>query len=185
MYQGLLFTSPFIQSNADFKEDVEGSGSLPTLRAWPAVSDYIRNELYPPIFDGSQAMGYTDQIARAAALTSELVFTCNTFYLNKAYGNETYAYFFTVPPALHGQDIAYTYFNGPSEDVANDRIAIALQEYITQWAETGNPNSEGVPHFPIYSDDATVQVLNITGIDQMMDPTANERCNFWQKALYV
>lgn len=145
--------------------------------------DYIIS-LYPPVFDGTQAQGYTNQIARSAALTSELVFTCNTFYLNDAYDNNTYAYYFTVPPALHGQDVAYTYYNGPSEDVLNDQVAIALQEYITHWAATGNPNQPGVPFFPIYSDNATVQDLNATGISQVMDPTANERCAWWQKALY-
>lgn len=177
---------------------------MPTLRAWPAVTKYITNTLYPAVFDGSQAQGYTDQIGRAAALISELlvsanqrgcpkreltsssIFTCNTFYLDKAYNNETYAYFFTVPPALHGQDVAYTYFNGPNpENVQNPKIAIALQEYITSFAMDGNPNEAGVPHFPLYGDDATVQILNITGISQGMDPVANQRCNWWQKGLYV
>lgn len=181
--QGLLFTSPFIQNNSYFSQFL--TRSLPTLRAWPEVEDYITSELYPPVFDGSQAQNYTDQIARGAALTSELVFTCNTFYMNKAYGNNTYAYYFTVPPALHGDDIAYTYFNGPSEDVQSDPIAIALQEYITHFAATGNPNQPGVPYFPIYSKNATVQELGISGIEQVMDPTANQRCDWWQKALYV
>lgn len=80
--QGLLFTSPFIQNNSAFDEFL--SLALPTIRAWPAVNDYVINELYPPIFDGSQAMGYRDQIGRGAALISEAVFTCNTFYMNKA-----------------------------------------------------------------------------------------------------
>ena len=147
---------------------------------------YITNTLYPPIFDGSQAQNYTNQIARADALTSEFVFTCNTFYLDKAYGNETYAYYFTVPPALHGQDVAYTYYNGPNpENVPNPKIAIALQEYITSFAMDGNPNEQGVKHFPMYGEDATVQDLGATGISQVMDPAANARCDWWQKALYL
>jgi len=64
-------------------------------------------------------------------------------------------------------------------------IAIALQEYITHFAETGNPNEPGVPHFTMYGKNATVQNLNITGITEMMDPAATYRCNWWQKALYV
>ena len=140
--QGLLFTSPFIQNDTSLEQYL--TNALPTLNAWPAVRDYITETLYPPVFDGSQAQNYTDQIARAAALSSELVFTCNTRYLNKAYGNNTYAYYFTVPPALHGQDVAYSFYNGPSESVVSDEIAIALQEYITHWAATGNPNQAGV-----------------------------------------
>ena len=85
----------------------------------------------------------------------------------------------------------------------NSQIAIALQEYITSFAETGNrkysdlfqpfdlanlnipANEQGVPYFVMYGQNATVQNLNITGISEVMDPTANARCNWWQKALYV
>jgi hypothetical protein len=49
---------------------------------------------------------------------------------------------------------------------------------------TGNPNGDGVPFFPLYGDDATVQVLNITGISQAKDEYANYRCDWWQKGLY-
>ena len=78
----------------------------------------------------------------------------------------------------------YTYYNGPDPSVLNPQIAIALQEYITQFAMTGTPNERGVPHFQLYGPDATVQDLNITGISELMDPAANYRCNWWQKALY-
>ncbi|KAK3074939.1 hypothetical protein LTR53_002179, partial [Teratosphaeriaceae sp. CCFEE 6253] len=181
--EGLLFTSPFIQNDTAFAAQIVNNE--PTLAAYPDTIDYITQTLYPPIFDGSQAMNYTNQIARAAAATSEFIFTCNTFYLDKAYGNKTYAYFFTVPPALHGNDIAYTYFNGPSSSVISTTVAIALQEYITHFAETGSPNEEGVPYFVMYGQSATVQNLGLTSISGVMDPTANERCNWWQKALYV
>ncbi|KAK5700038.1 hypothetical protein LTR97_006172 [Elasticomyces elasticus] len=179
--EGLLFTSPFIQNNSAFAAQVVGE--LPTLAAYPQTVEYITDVLYPPTFDGSQAMAYTNQIGRAAALVSELIFTCNTFYLNKAYGNDTFAYFFTVPPALHGNDISYTYYNGGP--VLAPQIAIAMQEYITHFAETGSPNEVGVPYFNMYGQNATVQNLNITGITEIMDPTANARCNYWQKALYI
>jgi carboxylesterase type B len=71
------------------------------------------------------------------------VFTCNTYYFDKAFNNQTYSYFFTIPPALHGEDIPYTYYNGPSPSVLSSTVAIALQEYITSFAETGNPNEKG------------------------------------------
>lgn len=84
-----------------------------------------------------------------------------------------------------GQDVAYTYYNGASASVLSTPIAIALQEYITQFAISGQPNEPGVPYFSMYGNNATVQDLNITGITQVMDPTANQRCNWWQKVLYV
>lgn len=184
--EGLLFTSPFASSNETALTNYI-TANLPTLRAWPQVLDYILTEAYPPIYDGSQAQNYTDPIARASAITAELVFTCNTHYLNTAFGNRTYAYFFTVPPALHGQDIDYTYYNdgGQSTEVLSVEVALALQEYITSFAMSGSPNGEGVPFFDMYGANATVQRLALGGIGEVLDRTANERCAFWQKALYV
>ena len=82
-------------------------------------------------------------------------------------------------------DIPYTFYNGPNPSaVISPKIAMALQEYITNFAEKGSPNGPGVPHFQMYGPDATVQDLNITGISELMDPAANYRCDWWQKALY-
>lgn len=117
-------------------------------------------------------------------MLSDLGFACNTFYLNKAFHNNTYAYYFTVPPALHGLDIPYTYYNGPNPSVLNDEVAIALQKYITRFAETGDPNGGGLPFFAVYGGNAAVQELNVTSIKQIRDPTANWRCDWWQKGLY-
>lgn len=69
-------------------------------------------------------------------------------------------------------DIPYTYFNGPSPSVLNDTVATTLQQYITRFAETGNPNSPRAPYFPVYGSNATVQDLNISSITQVRDPAA-------------
>ena len=82
-------------------------------------------------------------------------------------------------------DIPYTYYNGDNTTILSPAIAIALQEYITEFAMSGSPNEAGVPYFPMYQVNATVQDLNITGISQTFDPAANARCNWWQKALYA
>lgn len=123
---------------------------------------------------------------RTAMTTSELGFSCNSNYLGRAYGYATYNYLFSVPPALHGQDVSYTFYNGPDPLVIADPVAVALQEYITAFAQTGTPNEPGVvPQFDIYGTDSRVQNLNITGIDQIRDPAANERCAWWQQAFYA
>ncbi len=179
--EGLLFTNPAMNSDDAFESYIRRN--LPG--AVDEVIDYITGTLYPPVFDGSQ--GYTDQIGRAAKSISEQVFTCNSNYLGRAYGNETYAYFFTVPPALHGQDVAYTYFNGPSPSVRNETVALVLQEFITSFAATGRPDAdgvEGVPRFDLYGPEASIVNLNASGITDGVDDTANERCAWWQKALY-
>lgn len=89
-----------------------------------------------------------------------------------------------MPPALHGQDIYYTFFNGPNMAVLSDAAALALQTYITSFAETGIPSGPGIPSFPLYGNDSNIINLNATSITEIMDPTANERCLWWQKALY-
>ncbi|KAK4615323.1 Carboxylesterase patB [Fulvia fulva] len=174
--EGLLFSPPYYNNSEEIFE-AEVKTVVPSINAWPAAVQYVADQLYP-IED------YPNQIARSSAIIAEAIFTCNTFYLDKAFNNQTYSYLFAVPPAEHGNDIAYTFYNGASGSGTNETIAIALQEYITNFAQYGYPSVEGVPYFPLYQNNATIQVLNSTGIRQIMDPTANQRCNWWQKALY-
>jgi carboxylesterase type B len=188
--EGLLFSSPFVNNETALLAYV--TSSFP--QATPKTLQYMTQTLYPPIFDGSQAQGYTDQISRASAILSEAVFTCNAVWLNKAYNNQSHAYLFAVPPSLHGQDIAYTYYNGngsvaagaggTSLGVQDVPVAIAMQEYITQFAKTGDPNLEGAPFFPIYGGNATVLALGPRTIGPMRDPAASARCAWWQKGLW-
>ncbi|KAI9806534.1 MAG: hypothetical protein M1833_003721 [Piccolia ochrophora] len=182
--EGLLFTSPFIRDDTSFRAFIQNS--FP--RASPAVIDTIAVDFYPPTFDGSA--GYTNQIQRTALYLSEAVFTCNTVYLARASRNTSHNYLFSVPPALHGQDIPYTYFNNEANPaVLSADIAVALQTYLTRFAATGDPNGASspaglLPAFPRYGPDSKVLNLNITGIDVVADPAANERCVWWQNAFY-
>jgi cholinesterase len=103
-----------------------------------------------------------------------------------AYNNKYYSYIFTVPPSLHGQDIAYTYFNGPNPSVQNNTLAQIMQRYFTNFAQTGDPNGPAkVPHFPTYGPRQTCLNLNLTNIGTVRDNAANERCAWWQKGLYA
>ncbi|KAF2214415.1 hypothetical protein CERZMDRAFT_110727 [Cercospora zeae-maydis SCOH1-5] len=175
--EGILFIDPLISNSTAFEASIDTI--QPSIKAFPIYKNYLVNTLYP-------ADAYPSTYERSAAVVADSAFVCNTFYLDKAFNNQTYAYFFVVPPALHGTDIAYTFYNdgGVSSSVINVDVAIALQEYITHFAEFGSPSETGVPQFPIYGKDATVTVLNVTSITQAVDPAANERCNWWQKALY-
>jgi len=184
--EGLFFASPFITNETSFVNYV--SQSIPA--ATTATVNYITQTLYPPIFDGSY--GYTNQLERISLLASEFSFTCNTRYLDLAYWNQTYSYFFTVPPGLHGDDVAYTFFNGDTTTSdaglpVDATVANALQRYITEFAMTGQPNEPGVPFFPIYGANSSTQVLNNSATEgtQVTDTAANARCSFWQKALYI
>jgi acetylcholinesterase len=178
--EGQYFTPPFVASNEALQAQLKTA--FPTSPQ--QVIDTITQTLYPPVFNGSYP--YTDQYSRAKLIISEGIFTCNTNYLSTALGNQTYSYLFAVPPAYHGQDVPYTYYTGGalSQTVRNRTVAVALQEFITSFAEEGRPAADGIRQFNMYGPDAAVLDLNVTGISQVRDSNANARCNWWQLALY-
>ena len=128
---------------------------------------------------------HTRLLARLTAIS------CNTDYLNRAYGGKTYAYRFSVPPALHGQDVPYTFYNGPNSSgyfnlgSPDQSIAKALQKYIVSFTASGVPSSKNLPVFSQWGNDKNLLDLNVTGINVVKDDTANSRCAWWQKALYL
>lgn len=175
--EGLLFASPFITNDTGLAAYL--TAAIPA--AQPAAIDHIVSDLYPADFNGSH--GYTSQLGRTALLVSEAVFACNTRYLGLAYKNATYSYYFSVPPGLHGEDVAYTFYNGGAG--VNATVAGALQDYITSFAMNGSPNEEGVPFFPLYGGNASTAVMDAKALGtQVRDTAANGRCDWWQKALY-
>lgn len=182
--EGLLFTSPFISNETAFETFL--AKTIPT--ASPATLNFISQVLYPPVFNGS--FPYTNFLERSALITSEVSFTCNTRYLDLAYGNQTYSYFFSVPPGLHGEDIMYTYFNGDETTLddgmpVNATVALALQDFITSFTMSGAPNEPGVPFFPLYGENSTIVNLGLNDTFGLLgDTVANARCTFWQKALF-
>ncbi|KAI9780748.1 MAG: hypothetical protein M1839_006535 [Geoglossum umbratile] len=179
--EGLAFTDPSISDDPKFTAYLK----LHFPSAQPSVLQFIQTELYPPVFDGS--FGYTNPTERLLVTIAEFAFTCNANFFDRALNNKTYAYMFSVPPALHGQDVAYTFYNGAGEstdEVVNATVAYVLQKYITDFAKTGVPDMPGVPHFPLYGNNSTVVSLNATTISETRDPVSNVRCEWWQKALY-
>ena len=180
--EGLVFTDPAVRNDTAYNTFLTTAFSTIT----PTVASYIENVLYPPKMPGVLGTtGYSDETGRVVLTLSESTFTCNTYYLDRAFGNQTYAYQFSVPPALHGQDVPYTFFNGPTMSVASDATATALQEYVTSFAIDGKPSGPGLPMFPLYGNGSDVIDLKATSITSMMDPVANSRCLWWQKELYA
>ncbi|KAF2175594.1 alpha/beta-hydrolase [Zopfia rhizophila CBS 207.26] len=183
--EGTYFTPPYINSTAAAVAQIRSV--FPHI---PNSSvEHISETLYPAVFDGTYP--YTSEFQRASLLTSEAIFTCNTHYLGTGFKNETYSYLFAIPPAFHGLDVPYTYYEGGAVsalnplEVTNRTVAIALQEFITSFAIEGRPSADGIRQFNMYGEDARVLELNVTGIEEVMDTNANERCNWWQKALYT
>ena len=184
--EGLLFTDPTITTDDAFNSFV--SNLVPNIES--SVVSYIENTLYPPIFNGS--MPYTDDIGRSSLLIGEFGLACNTFYLDTGFLNDTYSYIFSVPPALHGDDVPYTFYVGPygsqyDSVLFNTTVAAVLQDYITSFAVNGQPSTavQDVPSFGKYGPNAVVSNLGSTGITRIMDNVANSRCKWWQLGLYI
>jgi carboxylesterase type B len=180
--EGVLFTNPDVRTDAQLEGYI--TTNYPGIA--PQIMQEIVNTLYPAVYDGS--MPYTNGLERTIFLVTESIFTCNTNQLARALGNQTYAYQFEVPPALHGFDIGYTFWNGQPTNVSTVPPLIAplaqvLQGYITNFAMTGNPNGKGLPNFPMYGTGSVEVGLNVTINSRMRDPTENQRCVFWGKAL--
>jgi carboxylesterase type B len=176
-HETLYFVDPANTNNLAFVANIKNA--FPD--AQPEVIDYISEVLYPNVYDGTYP--YMDAKGRNVLSSSEASFTCNTYFLNRAFGNQTHAYRFSIPPAYHGEDVPYTYYNGPSSSV-NGTIALAMQSYITTFAMTGQPNQPSLPQIPLYGSNNQILDFNVTGITTISDPEANERCEWWQKALY-
>lgn len=192
--EGIAFTSPFVNSDATFAQFI-GSNMSPS-KATLSNLQYISNTLYPPIFDGSY--GYTDQISRASKATAEQIFTCNTFYLNTAFSNNTssYSYLFAVPPAFHGSDVPFTYWPGPSSSIMGDfrtQIAVAMQTYFLNFVHSGRPDRSagagagaavGSEVWERFGVEEEMLVFSVqAGIVLRPDDTVNERCRWWQTNL--
>lgn len=177
--EGLLFTSPNARTTSGARDQIQGL--FPTLRGLPDQLAYIFSSLYG---DGTNSTTPTarDSISRVALMISEGGIGVNTRALHKAFAR-SYGYVFAIPPALHGADLVYTFYNGPVSNV-DPVTAKILEKYISNFVTTGNPNSRTVPYFPQYGMNSTVQALNISGVSPVIDPFLNKRTDWWLKGLF-
>jgi carboxylesterase type B len=191
--EGVLFDSPFLQNDSDYRGNVR----LFFLNATDDVVDYIATDLYPNDLSGKY--NYTTQPLRAALSTAEACFLCNTRYLAEALPNivskSIFKYLFAVPPAIHADDLGYTFYNGNGSTtwegyLVNEEVALTLQDYIVGFTISGSPNNRqsASPHpwFPVYGVNASVLTLDETNLGALIvDPQANSRCDWWQKSFYI
>ncbi|KAK7225043.1 hypothetical protein V2G26_013046 [Clonostachys chloroleuca] len=140
-----------------------------------SVRSYISDTLYP-------ASSFTSDSERINLLVTEALFTCNNVDISTATNGEAYFYRFSVPPSLHGQDLAYTFFNGPTPAVTNITVANLIQAYIVNFLRSGDPNGEGTILFPKFGKGTVLDLGNNAGAIE--DPTKG-RCAWWQKTLYI
>lgn len=180
--EGLYFAPKAAASEAGFQHHV--LNALPTLRGLDATADEIVHNMYPakPAADASNA-SLAEGITRAAVFNSDAFINVNRLAIHKALNNSVYDYLFDVSPGLHGQDVAYTFFNELSPAI-NTTVAMMLQRYITRFVTSGSPNGPDLPNFPPYGTNKSVLALGSASVDPMADPSATARAEWWLKGLF-
>lgn len=192
--EGILFSDPTVNSSATYTTYIRGL--IPGISE--ASVSYITNVLYPPVFDGS--FGYTSQFERGVRTFEEFTFTCNAPIISWGLQNLTNNYNFAVPPGLHAQDVAYTFYNGPETGAGGItappttpteiRLAGILQSWIATFVVQGTPKAADTLPFEPYGSDASVLVmgesgtLNSTGLSRGADPAfVHGRCAWLSEAV--
>lgn len=176
--EGLIFTSPSTQTPSGARDQLQSI--FPSVRGLPNQLEYLFQTLYGE--DPNNAPTARDSISRVALMISEGGVGANTVALHNAFPS-SYGYLFAIPPALHGADSVYTFYNGPAPSV-DPTAARILQTYITNFVTTGNPNSGSVPYFAPYGSNSTVQTFNVSGVSQATDPFLNKRTDWWLKGVF-
>ena len=145
--------------------------------------EYILTDLYP---SPSDTKLYDNEHDRLALIVSESSFTCNTRYLATAFKNATWNYRFQIPPASHGQDIPWTFYNDVKTDAINTSLAESMQLYFTNFFQVGHPNvGNELPNWTQYGTASSIETFGIQGIGTAVDDDANPRCAYWQKGEYL
>ncbi|KAJ5344448.1 hypothetical protein N7452_002452 [Penicillium brevicompactum] len=186
--EGLLFTNPASENRSGL--GIQLSTLAPDIMK--GVFSFVENTLYPAVYNGT--FGYADSVARSALFVSDMLFQCNTNYLNRAY-NQTYPYVFNIAPGLHGQDAAYGFYNegntevsststNPLVAVSNVTVALAMQDYFLSFTEHGVPTSSLAPTIKPWGPQGQLMSLETKQIRSIPDSTNNARCAFWQPAPY-
>lgn len=202
--EGILFTNPLLTNQSSAEAYIK--------QIFPTITDAVLNQIfsvyYPPAPQNNGSLSYSDTTGRLALAIGEAAFACNANYIGKSYN--AYAYLFSVPPSYHGEDLVYTckltdnlkdisfalnsnlvYNNGGfdfGDLLLNVTVAELLQDWIVTFAQNGSPSTpgiNGIPEFDMYGFNTTVQDLGLSDVTYISDPAANERCAFWQKALYT
>lgn len=190
-FEGQKYTDPAATNSSAF--DTYMKLYFPDMP--DAVLEELSTIVYPAVYNDS-SFPWTTPFDRLMNAVADFTFTCHAYFAGEAMGaaaalNGTgpaaYSYLFSVPPGTHTLDVNYSFYVNStwSTLVTNATLAGILQGYLTTFAETGDPNREGLPSFPIYGGDFTDLNLNATFVDVVKDPAANSRCDWWREAPYT
>ena len=156
---------------------------------------YVTNTLYPAKnasgqYPTSARSLYSTPQQRSDLMTKDFMITCNSIVMAKAYQDvSSYYYEFRIPPAIHAQDLAYTYFPNTETTPFDASIAVLLQKYIAQFVLEGSPNGPyHVPYWANYKQSSNTNPSAIAftraGSENITLTSVLDRCEFWNKEYY-
>lgn len=173
--EGVTFTPPYVKTDKELHVFLQGL--YPTVGK--EALEHITGELYPGL-----------GVKRTTALIADMGMKCNTDYLRRAYGRETYGYEFLIPAAFHGADHDYYMYSGPEPrelqgDIARAvEMARVMQRYLVNFIKRGNPNGLGLAYFPISGPSSLRLAVTASGLLIGPDATDSKQCQWLQKVLY-
>ncbi|KAI0122012.1 alpha/beta-hydrolase [Daldinia grandis] len=184
-HESVPFLPTGIKTAADVKAYVRKI--LPTASDKTIDVMLTDRRLYPDVLVGGK-YPWNTQSARLERLVTDINFACTTQYLSRARGNDTFNLVFTHLPGWHADDVPYVFFNGDTRTTNNKvfvdgRLATQLQDYIVAFAQTGNPNAAGGPHFPKYGRNSTILELGYNKFRKGADDLWGKRCAWIQEAM--
>ena len=164
-----------ISTNADFSDTIKSI--FPSAPA--NVTNHIVNSLYPP-----NSPAYSSPQERNDLAIREYLISCNIIAIANAYGIQTWNYHFSIPPAIHAQDLAYTYYPTPATPDFYPSAASALQRYLVHFVLTGTPDPASLLKWPNIGANADGIAITTTGVQPSKLDAANSRRDFWNSGVY-
>lgn len=198
-FEGQKYTDPAATNSSEFDAYMK----LYFPDAPETMLQELSTSVYPAVYNDSATYPWTTPFDRLMTAVSDFTFSCHAYFIGATVSGDfvrtkngttamgAYSYLFSVPPGTHTLDVHYSFYVNSSWDstVTNVTTARYLQEYITNFAEEGDPNSVeegGLPSFPVYgaTTDFTDLNLNETFVDVTRDPAVNDRCDWWWSVSY-
>lgn len=194
--EGLLFTPPYVQDDEGFEKYIRAAFPM----AVDSVIDHIK-EMYPPVREDENTTA-RDRIQRLSNALGAAAVSCNTYYLDTAFGNETYSYMFSLYPGFHSEGLPYIHWpSAPAPGIfVFQQLAWIFQQYLVNFAIYGNPNGLAPPTyvetlvgFEKYSSNKSQIDMNLIKNENIgyrplvkvqIDPLIEEDCLWWQQAHY-
>ncbi|EPS94949.1 hypothetical protein FOMPIDRAFT_1169187 [Fomitopsis schrenkii] len=129
----------------------------------------------------------TDVLSQAIAVMGESIFVCPTYLLMGAFGDNAYkAPDFAVPPATHGEDLAYYFPTAFDPAYNNSELITAFSQSFLSVVRSMNPNDKFYtdlkPEWSVWQDGTTEMLFNVTSTGGAVvqttttDPSLLERC---------